>query len=551
MAVFVTGAGARLAGGIAARRGLGRRDDEPSMAPTALALLGGLGAGLFVLLLLVVTGVNQPCGQTPAPSEWIGPGSLSGVAGTGLTAQELSLLRSRSPHRGSTLRAGSYLSTSYGPPWNAMQGYGVTSGGIPLHDPSSGENRRAYVLAVDPALISHGTLVYVWPNPFGWRGPFVAADTGGAIVDRHIDIYDWRGRDYQLRWNHDVRISSRPIVDGGPDVTQPEPAAPNAGQGGLLRPVAGPITAPFGENRGDHLHAGVDMGAPHGTPIRAAAGGTVVFQGVMAGYGNFTCIRHTQMLTTCYAHQARFARNLRQRMSVTAGDIIGYVGSTGHSHGPHLHFEVRKGPGFGAPPADPMPYLGESAAPSDAPSADGPEAATCGGQAAASAPLDLHAGYVGETAGVRARIRADGKVLIPRNAPERVRRILMAGNLIAGRRHMYGGGHGVPLEEAWKTTSKHGGRFDCSSSVSFLLWSAGLIHDEYARSSAVLETFGRAGRGRWITIEANRGHVFMEVAGIRWDTHPMSADDGPDRGPAWYQAPRPSGGFVTRHPPGG
>jgi hypothetical protein len=56
------------------------------------------------------------------------------------------------------------------------------------------------MIAVDPRLIAHGTLVDVWPNPFGWDGPFVAADTGGAIQGRRIDFYDWRGRATQYRW---------------------------------------------------------------------------------------------------------------------------------------------------------------------------------------------------------------------------------------------------------------------------------------------------------------------------------------------------------------
>ena len=92
---------------------------------------------------------------------------------------------------------GEYLTTAYGPPWGGIQGAGITtSGGLAI----GGGAPRWYMIAVDPQLIAHGTLVDVWPNPFGWNGPFLAADTGGAIQGRRIDFYDWRGRLAQYRW---------------------------------------------------------------------------------------------------------------------------------------------------------------------------------------------------------------------------------------------------------------------------------------------------------------------------------------------------------------
>jgi murein DD-endopeptidase MepM/ murein hydrolase activator NlpD len=125
------------------------------------------------------------------------------------------------------------------------------------------------------------------------------------------------------------------------------------GSGQLIFPVNGPITSPFGPRWG-RLHAGIDIPAPDGTPIRAADGGTVVLlQGVGAsgGYGNYTCVQHTATMSTCYAHQSRLGTT--QGASVSQGQVIGYVGNTGNSFGAHLHFEVR----VNGAPVDPMGYL--------------------------------------------------------------------------------------------------------------------------------------------------------------------------------------------------
>lgn len=126
---------------------------------------------------------------------------------------------------------------------------------------------------------------------------------------------------------------------GGPATAGPI----KPGQGGLIWPVNGPITSPFCESRAwESCHPGIDIGVPAGTPIRAAASGKVVLiQGEAAsgGYGNFTCIQHTSSLSTCYAHQSRFATSMGA--SVKQGQVIGYVGCTGRCFGDHLHFETR------------------------------------------------------------------------------------------------------------------------------------------------------------------------------------------------------------------
>jgi peptidoglycan DL-endopeptidase CwlO len=122
------------------------------------------------------------------------------------------------------------------------------------------------------------------------------------------------------------------------------PAGPiTHGSGALIWPVNGPITSPFCESRAwERCHPGIDIGVPSGTPIRAAAAGRVALQqseGASGGYGNYTCIQHTATMSTCYAHQSRFAVSLGDEVS--QGQVIGYSGCTGLCFGPHLHFEVR------------------------------------------------------------------------------------------------------------------------------------------------------------------------------------------------------------------
>ncbi len=119
---------------------------------------------------------------------------------------------------------------------------------------------------------------------------------------------------------------------------------------GLVWPLRGPVTSPFGSRWG-RLHAGIDISAGTGTPIRAAKAGTVIFAGVMGGYGNTVIIDHGGGFSTLYAHQSRLGTN--DGASVGQGEVVGFVGSTGHSTGPHLHFETR----VGGSPQNPMRYL--------------------------------------------------------------------------------------------------------------------------------------------------------------------------------------------------
>jgi murein DD-endopeptidase MepM/ murein hydrolase activator NlpD len=133
------------------------------------------------------------------------------------------------------------------------------------------------------------------------------------------------------------------------------PAGPvRAGGHGLIWPVNGPITSPYGPRRINghyEFHPGVDIAAPTGTPIRAAASGTVSIAGPEGGYGNYTCIDHGGGLSTCYGHQERILVSVGQQ--VAQAQIIGLSDCTGYCFGPHLHFEVR----INGQTTDPLGYL--------------------------------------------------------------------------------------------------------------------------------------------------------------------------------------------------
>ncbi|MDQ3726081.1 MAG: peptidoglycan DD-metalloendopeptidase family protein [Actinomycetota bacterium] len=135
----------------------------------------------------------------------------------------------------------------------------------------------------------------------------------------------------------------------------PLPAGPlpTPSAAGFIWPTEGTFTSPFGWRWG-RMHEGIDIAAPEGTPIRAAADGTVILmqsEYESGGYGNYSCLDHGGGLSTCYAHQSQFATS--SGASVNQGDLIGYVGNTGHSFGAHLHFEVR----INGAATDPMGYL--------------------------------------------------------------------------------------------------------------------------------------------------------------------------------------------------
>jgi murein DD-endopeptidase MepM/ murein hydrolase activator NlpD len=115
-----------------------------------------------------------------------------------------------------------------------------------------------------------------------------------------------------------------------------------------VRPVPGGVNQPYGGPGG---HPGIDLHASYGDPIHACRAGTIVSAGWMGGYGNATVIDHGGGMATLYGHQSRIVVSAGQH--VNAGDVIGYIGSTGFSTGPHLHFEVR----INGNTVDPASYL--------------------------------------------------------------------------------------------------------------------------------------------------------------------------------------------------
>ncbi len=147
------------------------------------------------------------------------------------------------------------------------------------------------------------------------------------------------------------------------------------------------------------------------------------------------------------------------------------------------------------------------------------------------------------TSGDRARLLSNGQAAAPADAPLAVREMIAAGNQIAGKPYLYGGGHGLPLSEVAPS-------YDCSSSVEHLLYGGGLLPASYDAASGTLESFGAPGPGAWVTLYASADHVFMYVAGLRWDTHNAAGQGDGSTGIGWHPLVRSSAGFVARHPVG-
>ncbi|HET9096906.1 MAG TPA: M23 family metallopeptidase [Candidatus Baltobacteraceae bacterium] len=138
-----------------------------------------------------------------------------------------------------------------------------------------------------------------------------------------------------------------------------QPSAPPASSGSgtpMQWPLAGQITSPFGERKnpmgpGQDFHPGLDIAADEGTPIAAASAGRVVWAGPDGGYGNLIVVDDGNGVTTRYGHCSQIFARVGE--AVSPGQTIGAVGSTGHSTGPHLHFEVR----VNDQPVDPAQFL--------------------------------------------------------------------------------------------------------------------------------------------------------------------------------------------------
>ena len=292
----------------------------------------------------------------------------------------------------------------------------IKEGGLPLKAGSEGELVTAVQRALDlPAdgiygpqteaavhrfQVARGLLVDGVVGPATWgalfaahsTGPASAAQTpGSAVVPDVVPEGAKREISRELRTVGDQTVTAAlpaskpavaeppaeaaprkttPVTNDGGEATEPvaEPAPPrvrslpvddttgNCGSGRISSPVRGIETSPYGP-RGGRNHDGIDIAAPIGTIVRAAACGTVTLREQQSGYGNIVCITHSSQFSTCYAHLSAF--NVSSGQSVRAGQVIGRVGCTGSCTGPHVHFETR----VHGTARDPRPYLRGQSAP--------------------------------------------------------------------------------------------------------------------------------------------------------------------------------------------
>jgi len=144
---------------------------------------------------------------------------------------------------------------------------------------------------------------------------------------------------------------------------------------------------------------------------------------------------------------------------------------------------------------------------------------------------------VATVAGRTAVLQSNGKAAIPRGAPKRVRKLISAGNRLIGKPYKWGGGH-AKLNDSG---------YDCSGTVSYALIGGTLLNSPMVSGSFM--RWGSGGEGKYVTIYANKGHIYMEVAGLRLDTSPIGDYTGA-KGPRWRPVIGKRKGFKVRHPAG-
>ena len=175
-----------------------------------------------------------------------------------------------------------------------------------------------------------------------------------AETKTHVEELEGEVGDLEDKVQAEIRAAqAAAAAEATPDVAPSPPVAGPAqdeSSSGLIWPVNGTVTSPFGARWG-RMHEGIDIGAAEGTPIQAAKSGTVIMASYNGGYGNYTCIDHGGGFSTCYAHQSSIGVSVGEQ--VNQGDMIGAVGNTGASMGAHLHFETR----VNGTAQDPLGYL--------------------------------------------------------------------------------------------------------------------------------------------------------------------------------------------------
>ncbi len=234
---------------------------------------------------------------------------------------------------------------------NRSDAAGRYAGIVAKHEAEEAEVREveASVAREVEALEGAASAIETTKQEFEARRSDLAAEYGrqrDLLARIEADISEFEGELTSLE-SEEASIRSKIRAASEPSGTKP---------GQLIRPIPGRIESTFGPRLHPiygtvKMHNGLDMHGSTGDPIRAGAGGTVILAGAKGGYGITVMIDHGGGMVTLYAHQSSLAVSVGQK--VAAGQTIGYVGSTGVSTGPHLHFEVR----LNGAPVDPMSYL--------------------------------------------------------------------------------------------------------------------------------------------------------------------------------------------------
>ena len=222
-----------------------------------------------------------------------------------------------------------------------------SAGGAPPVDTASAGGHAA---AGRVHVVQRGENLYRIARKYGLTADEVAdaneiTDPTQLAVGRELVIPERNGRgQLAAAPNRSARQQMRPSV------SRRDPPRARREDAALRWPVKGVLFSRFGP-RGATRHDGIDIAAPEGTKIEAAADGVVIYAGVQRGYGNIVIVRHGGDLITLYAHNTR--NLVEEGAEVRAGQPIAVVGATGRATGPHCHFEVRRG----TEPHDPLDFL--------------------------------------------------------------------------------------------------------------------------------------------------------------------------------------------------
>lgn len=273
-------------------------------------------------------------------SAWIARGLLLAALALGACGPPKAtwLRREPSPTRGSEARPAT--SSPSARPAVSVDGAGGHGGSGPVHVVQEGENLYRIALKhgvdldelmdlneiSDPRSLAVGRELALPPQ----------RDAAGGTTTRAASAVQGAERS---------KAAPKPATSGAAAAQ-----ATAAGVPALKWPIKGVVYSRFGARSGSR-HDGIDIAAPEGTPIAAAADGQTIFSGVQRGYGNLVILRHEGGWVTIYAHNSK--NLVREGQNVRQGQIIAHVGRTGRATGPHVHFEVRRG----TKPIDPQRLL--------------------------------------------------------------------------------------------------------------------------------------------------------------------------------------------------